>query len=185
MPDGYFGRSRDECAVGQSVSVADPRHFRVYQATGLAMLRRMSGDAADPNAPVALVTMESRPPATDPLTESSGKELKHLLFEHLPIERQGQDMAWAMGAGGSPTPTPERFGRYVNRDNKLAASLKAQGLGIETTAYMGFESLVDVMMRVVDARSQVSSIVGVERIGLRYVLEARVPVGADGRIEWA
>jgi uncharacterized protein (TIGR04255 family) len=41
------------------------------------------------------------------------------------------------------------------------------------------------VMRVVDARSQVSSIVGVERIGLRYVLEVRVPVGVDGRIEWA
>ena len=40
-------------------------------------------------------------------------------------------------------------------------------------------------MRVVDARAQVSSIVGVERIGLRYVLEVRVPAGVDGRIEWA
>ena len=153
MLDSYFGRSRDERAVGHSASVADPRHFRVYPANGLAMLRRMSGPAADPNAPVALVTMEIRHPATDSLTESSSKELKHLLFEHLPIERQGQDMAWAMGAGGSPTPTPERFVRYVNRDNTLAASMKAQALVIETTAYTGFESLVDVMMRVVDAFS--------------------------------
>ena len=170
---------------GSLYPTADPRQFRVYPANGLAMLRRMSGDAADPNAPVALVTMEIRHPATDSLTESSSKELKRLLFEHLPIERQGQDMAWAMGAGGSPTPTPERFVRYVNRDNTLAASMKTQALVIETTAYTSFESLVDVMMGVMDARSQVSSIVGVERIGLRYVLEVRVPVGADGGIEWA
>jgi uncharacterized protein (TIGR04255 family) len=149
------------------------------------MLRRMSGDAADPNAPVALVTLEIRHPATDSLTESSSKELKSLLFEYLPIERQAQDMAWAMGPGGSPTPNPERFGRYVNRDNTLAASMKNQALVIETTAYTNFESLLDVAMRVMDARSQVSSIVGVERIGLRYVLEIRVQVDADGRIEWA
>ena len=149
------------------------------------MLRRMSGDAASPSAPVALVTLEIRHPATDSPTESSSKELKDLLFEYLPIERQGQDMGWAMGPGGSPTPNPERFARYVNRDNTLAASMKTQALVIETTAYTSFESLVDVTMRVMDARTQVSSIVGVERIGVRYVLEARVPVGADGRIEWA
>jgi uncharacterized protein (TIGR04255 family) len=40
-------------------------------------------------------------------------------------------------------------------------------------------------MQVVDARVQVSSIVGVERIGVRYVLEVRVPVGVNGRIEWS
>jgi uncharacterized protein (TIGR04255 family) len=157
----------------------------VYATNGLAMLRRMSGDAADPNAPVALVTLEIRHPATDSLTESSSKELKSLLFEYLPIERQAEDMAWAMGPGGSPTPTAERFVRYVNRDNTLAASIKTPALVIETTAYTSFESLLDVTMRVMDARSQVSSIVGVERIGLRYVVEIRVPVDADGRIEWA
>jgi uncharacterized protein (TIGR04255 family) len=158
---------------------------RVCPPNGLAMLRTMSVDAAHPNAPVALVTMEIRHPATDSLTESSRGELKHLLVEDLPIERQGQDMAWTMGAGGSPTPTAERFARYVNRDNTLAASMKTQAVVIETTAYTNFESLVDVVMRVVDARSQVSSIVGVERIGLRYILEVRAPAGVDGRIEWS
>src|SRR6201998_891826 len=151
------------------------------------MLRKMSVDAAYPNAPVALVTMEIRHPAADSLNESSSSsaELKRLLSETLPIERQAQDVAWAMGAGGSPTPAAERFVRYVNRDNTLAASMKTQAVVIETTAYTNFDALVDVVMRVIDARSQFSSLVGVERLGLRYVLEVRVPVGADGRIEWA
>jgi uncharacterized protein (TIGR04255 family) len=159
----------------------------VWPSTGLAMLRKMSVDAAYPNAPVALVTMEIRHPATDSLSESSSSsaELKRLLSEHLPIERQAQDVAWAMGAGGSPTPAAERFVRYVNRDNTLAASMKTQAIVIETTAYTNFDALLDVVMRVIDARSQVSSLVGVERLGLRYVLEIRVPVGVDGRIEWS
>jgi uncharacterized protein (TIGR04255 family) len=156
----------------------------VSPSNGLAMLRNMSVDAANPNAPVALVTMEIRHPATDSLTESSSAELRRVLAEHLPIERQAQDVAWGMGAGGSPTPTAERFVRYVNRDNTLAASMKTQAVVIETTAYSNFEELVDLMMRVIDARSQISSIVGVERLGLRYVLEVRVPVGVDGRVEW-
>src|SRR3974390_1834237 len=124
------------------------------------MLRRMSVEAAYPNAPVALVTMEIRHPATDSLNESSSGELKRLLADHLPIERQAQDVAWAMAAGGSPTPTAERLVRYVNRDNTLAASMKNQAIVIETTAYSNFEALVDIVMRVIDARSQVSWIVG-------------------------
>ena len=129
--------------------------------------------------------MEIRHPATDSLTESTSRELKHLLADSLPIERQAQDMSWGMVApGAAPTPTAERFVRFVNRDNTLAASMKSQAIVIETTNYTTFESLRDIAMRVVDARAQVSSLVGVERIGLRYVLEIRVPVGVDGRVEW-
>ncbi len=145
----------------------------------------MSVDAGRPNAPVALVTMEIRHPATDSLTESSSEDLKRLLIDYLPIERQAHDVAWVMGAGGTPTPTAERFVRYVNRDSTLGVSMKTQAIVVETTAYSNFETLLDVVMHVVDARAQVSSIVGVERIGLRYTFEVRVPVGVDGHIEWA
>jgi len=62
--------------------------------------------------------------------------------------------------------------------------LKNQAIVIETTAYSNFETFRDIVMQVVDARSQVSSIVGLERIGLRYVLEIRVPMGVDGRVDW-
>src|ERR1700744_4354688 len=149
------------------------------------MLRGMSIESVSPNAPVALVTMEVRHPATDALNESTSGELKRLLAEHLPIERQAQDVAWGMGPGGQAQPTAERFNRYVNRDNTIAASMKNQAITIETTAYTTFETLCETVMRVIDARAQVSSIVGVERVGLRYVLEVRVPQGVDGRIEWA
>jgi uncharacterized protein (TIGR04255 family) len=149
------------------------------------MLRKMTVEAASsPNAPVALVTMEIRHPATDSLADSSSADLRRALADLLPIERQAQDVAWSMGAGGSPAPAAERFVRYVNRDNTLAASMKTQAVVLETTAYTNFETLLEVVMRVIEARSQVSEIVGVERLGLRYVLEVRVPVGVDGRIEW-
>ncbi len=149
------------------------------------MLRDVSVDPAWQNAPAALVTMEIRHPATDSLTESSSRELKRLLGDELPIERQAQDVAWGVGPAGGPAPAAEQFVRYVNRDGTLAASIRSQAVVIETTAHSTFEALSDVAMRVVDARSQVSSIVGVERIGLRYLLEIRVPLGADGRIDWA
>lgn len=148
------------------------------------MLREVSVDPSRQNAPVALVTMEIRHPATDALTEGSSRELKRFLADELPIERPAQDVTWGMGPGGSPVPTAENFVRYVNRDSTLAASIKTQAVVVETTAYNGFESLCAVAMRVVDARAQVSSIVGVERIGLRYLLEIRIPADEHGRIEW-
>ncbi|ACC43253.1 MULTISPECIES: TIGR04255 family protein [Mycobacterium] len=150
------------------------------------MLPEMNPDGVQPNAPVALVTAEIRHPATDSLTESSSRELKHLLINDLPIERQAQDVSWGMTApGAAPTPVADRFVRYGNRDNTVSASLKNQAIVVETSAYSSFDNFCDILLRVADARAQVSSIVGVERIGLRYVLEIRVPAGVDGRIAWS
>lgn len=138
-----------------------------------------------PNAPVALVTMEIRHPATEMPNETTSREFRQSLGDLLPIERQAQDVAWGMGVGGQATPTAERFVRYDNRDNTVSASMKTQATLVETSAYTTFDSLCETVMRVIDARARVSSIVGVERVGLRYVIEVRVPVGVDGRIEWA
>lgn len=145
----------------------------------------MSVDAAQPSATVTLVTMEIRHPATDSLMDASRRELKRLLADLMPIELPAQDVVWALGANGSPTPTAEHFVRYIDRDATLAASIKGQAIAIETSAYSDFETLLGVAMRVVDARAEVSSIAGVERIGLRYIIEVRVPGDEDGHVEWA
>ncbi|MFV0496221.1 TIGR04255 family protein [Mycobacterium sp.] len=142
-------------------------------------------DEAQPKAPVALVTMEIRHPSTDALTESSRREVKQALAADLPIERQAQDVQWGTTAAGQPPqPVADRFVRYSDRNNTTAASLKNQAIVVETTAYTNFDAFLEIAKRVVDARSQVSPIVGIERIGLRFVLEVRVPAGVDGRIEW-
>lgn len=66
------------------------------------MLPEINQNGVQPNAPVALVTMEIRHPATDSLTESASREIKHLLINDLPIERQAQDVSWGMTAPGAP-----------------------------------------------------------------------------------
>ncbi|OOK70635.1 hypothetical protein BZL30_6442 [Mycobacterium kansasii] len=48
--------------------------------------------------------MEIRHPATDSLTESTSRELKHLLINDLPIERQAQDVSWGVTAPGAARP---------------------------------------------------------------------------------
>lgn len=68
------------------------------------MLPETNQDEVQPNAPVALVTVEIRHPTTDSLTESANRELKHLLINDLPIERQAQDVSWGMTAPVEPPP---------------------------------------------------------------------------------
>lgn len=137
------------------------------------------------NAPIALATIEIRHPTTDPLTSSESRELKRLLAETLPIERPGQDSAWAIvPPATTPTQTGERFARHLNRDGTASATIKTQATIIESTAYPGFEGFAELMLQVAEARNQVSSIVGVERVGLRYVHEIRVPGGVGGSIDW-
>ena len=145
----------------------------------------MSVDATQSDAPVALVTAEIRHPATDSLTDAASAALKALIADQLPIQRQAQDAAWAMGPSGSPTLTTERFVRYVNRDGTLAASMRSQAISVETTAYSDFGTLLEVVTLVLDGRAEVSPIVAVERVGLRYVVELRPPADGDGPVEWA
>ncbi|MBY0442402.1 MAG: TIGR04255 family protein, partial [Mycobacteriaceae bacterium] len=117
------------------------------------------------NAPIALATIEIRHPTTDPLTSSESRELKRLLAETLPIERPGQDSAWAIvPPATTPTQTGERFARHLNRDGTTSATIKTQATIIESTAYPGFEAFCELMLQVAEARNQVSSIVGVERV---------------------
>ena len=62
-------------------------------------------------------------------------------------------------------------------------SLRAEAIVIETTRYVRWEDLRALVADVLDARNQVGDVDGVERVGLRYVDEIRVP-GAPAD-EWA
>lgn len=138
------------------------------------------------NAPIALATIEIRHPTTDSLTSSESRELKRLLVDALPIERPGQDSAWAIvPPATTPTQTGERFVRHLNRDGTASATIKTQATIIESTAYTGFEGLAELMLRVSEARNQVAPIIGLERIGLRYVYEIRVPGGMVSGVDWS
>jgi uncharacterized protein (TIGR04255 family) len=145
----------------------------------------MKEDEVYPNAPVVLVTMEIRhPPA--PLTASENQALKRLLADTLPIERTGQDLSFAIvGPSAPPTTTVEQFVRYVNRESTMAAAIKKQAIIVETSVYNGWQSFCELLMLVVEARAEISSIIGVERVGLRYIDEIRVPEGPDGTIHWS
>lgn len=138
-----------------------------------------------PGAPVALVALEIRHPTADPLTPTESRAIKKLIGDYLPIERGGQ-ISTVEGILGGPTsaPTVERFPRYFNRETTMAVSLKREALVVEASNYPGWLVFQRLVMMAVHARMQIAPVAGIERVGLRYIDEVRIP-GQDDPPDWA
>jgi uncharacterized protein (TIGR04255 family) len=137
-----------------------------------------------PGAPVVLVALEIRHPTADPLTPTESRAIKKLIGDDLPIERGGQ-ISTVESVLGGPTsaPTVEHFPRYFNRESTVAVSLKREALVVEVSNYPGWQKFHSLVMKAVHARMQIAPVVGIERVGLRYIDELRIP-GQDPP-DWA
>jgi uncharacterized protein (TIGR04255 family) len=141
-----------------------------------------------PNAPLVLVALEVRHPTADLLTHAQRLEIKRRLAAHVPIMRTGQlTQVTAVQTAGAPTAPPEvrieEFPRYFSRDNTMAVSVRAEALVIETTRYLQWEQLRALAVEVLEARQDIGGVDGVERVGLRYINEIRVP--GEAVHDWA
>ena len=138
-----------------------------------------------PNAPLVLVALELRhPPATEPLSMSQQRLLKDLLSGRLPIMRRAQQINFEITAIGAvpPVSTTEEFPRFSNRDGTMAVSMRTSSIVIEASQYDGWDDFRLLALEAFSARMQVAPVDGVERIGLRYIDEIRVP---DVPPEWS
>jgi uncharacterized protein (TIGR04255 family) len=72
----------------------------------------------------------------------------------------------------------EHFPRFMNREGTISISVRKEALVIEASDYPGWETFSEMAARALAARTEVAPVVGVERIGLRYIDEIRVPNGA-------
>lgn len=69
-----------------------------------------------------------------------------------------------------------------SRDSTLCVSFREGGIVVETTRYRGWEQMRRLVDEVLHARQEVGDLDGVERVGLRYIDELRVP--DQGDINW-
>lgn len=138
-----------------------------------------------PNAPLVLVSFELRHPETDPLTPQQRALFKDLLSDALPVMRTQQTSTQTIEFGPSgavPQIHSEEHPKYFDRKMTVAASLLRGSTLVETTQYPGWEDFYALIMKVCDARNQVSPVDGIERIGLRYIDEIRIPYSENP--EW-
>ena len=146
-----------------------------------------------PNAPVVLTALEVRHPSAGSLSPAQQRDLKQFLRKELPILRNAQvatvEGTLTLGsAQENPLVRVEKFPKYFSRDNTTALSVRDSAFVIETTRYSGWEAFRNLVFWVINARFEVGEVDGVERVGLRYIDEIRVPdlveTGWNGWAPW-
>jgi uncharacterized protein (TIGR04255 family) len=138
-----------------------------------------------PNAPVVLVALELRHPTAEPLSRAAQVKMKQLLGRRLPLPRQATmtNIQATLGAV-QPEVTTETAPQYVSRDRTMAVTFRSQAIIVETTRYARYERFRDVVALAVEARQAVEPVAGIERLGLRYINEIRVPDVEDRLTSW-
>lgn len=134
-----------------------------------------------PNAPVALVILEVKHPAAATLDAGSMAAIKAELSDTVPIQRSenGVEVNFQNGEHNVTT-----FQKLVSRDLHTCVTFGPESFVVETTLYKGWASFKALAERVLAARQEVAPVDGVERIGLRYIDEIRVPDASGDWSRW-
>ncbi|ETD34419.1 TIGR04255 family protein [Williamsia sp. D3] len=139
----------------------------------------MPSNPVYPNPPIAIVILEVRHPVAE-LSNPAMAFLKNALQEYTPIEQTDTGLEIDVQKGEQ---RPVSIRKLVSRDRHTVVTPRPDALVIETTDYRGWEWFVGVAEAALSARHEVAPVDGVERIGLRYIDEVRVP--DDEPIDWS
>jgi uncharacterized protein (TIGR04255 family) len=137
------------------------------------------------NAPVVLVALEVRHPNTGSLSQNQQRSIKSALASDLPIHGTGQltKLEGVFSETSTPSLSIESFPKYFSRDKTISASFRETAIVLETTRYLGWDRLSALAIRTLEARIAAGGVDGVERLGIRFVNEIRVPSPAE--TDWA
>lgn len=138
-----------------------------------------------PSAPLQLVAAELRYPMSPRLSTSDAlSELHLLLSDTLPIPEPMTEQAVAFAPDSQPAVTAQQFFRLTNREKTLSATFWPVRTTVEATDYRYYEQFRELIERVVFALTSYSAPVGLERVGLRYIDEIRVPSVTQRPGDW-
>lgn len=131
--------------------------------------------------PLALAVLEIRYPAlTDGVYRKAHLRLREDLRDDFPlveyITENEVEVAVGGPVGASSVINRRTYPRFTTRDRTSACVVKDAALVVETTTYAGWElSFRPLIDRVISAFRKNVTPDGVNRIGLRYIDEIRVP----------
>ncbi len=139
-----------------------------------------------PNAPVELVVVEVRFPDSARLRRPETLDALQLALEDiLPIRRVEQTTTVEVPLkGATVSGQHEQVPRLLDRTATTSAAIRPTALTVETTDYRDFATFRDVIRRCSAALSEQQAAPGVERVGLRYIDEIRIPDTIDDAASW-
>lgn len=139
-----------------------------------------------PNAPVALTVMEIKHPQSDFLSRGDLAGIKQKL-EHIAPLQKAEDVAQVqmiVNPGAPPYSTSKNMTlhRFSTRDKRTSITYSIESVVVETTDYINWTWFRHFVEVAVSVRQEISPVDGIERVGLRYIDEIRVP--GDGSVDW-
>jgi uncharacterized protein (TIGR04255 family) len=141
-----------------------------------------------PNAPLALVAAEIRFTDAARLRQQQTKDAVTIaLEERFPFAEpfQRAEVNLNLVPGGTQPQIQELLGVVLkNVSNTETLTIMSQSLTYETTAYSNFERLLEAVTAACDALDAAKVRPAVQRIGLRYIDEVRVPDPVTDARQW-
>jgi uncharacterized protein (TIGR04255 family) len=141
-----------------------------------------------PNAPLALVAAEIRFTDAARLRQQRTKdEVTIALEERFPFAEplQRAEVKLNLGPGGTQPQIQERLGVVLKNANSTETlTIMSQSLTYETIAYSSFEELLEAVAAACAALDAAKVRPAVQRIGLRYIDEVRVPEPVTDVRQW-
>jgi len=142
-----------------------------------------------PNAPLALVAAEIRFTDAARLRQQETKDQVAIALEgRFPFAEplQHGEVTLNLGPGGAQPQIQQRLGVVLkNASSTETLTLMSESLTYETTAYSHFDELLDAVRAACDALVAAKVRPAVQRVGLRYIDEVRVPETISDVREWA
>ena len=134
-----------------------------------------------PNAPIVLVAVEVRHPVCEPLDRKQVAELSARIKKLLPLPGEIDEVSVVVQSGASSFPMPSQttastWPRWTSRNKRTALTVRHDSLVLETTEYGSYERVRGLLELALEGRLAAGVPAGVERVGLRYIDEVRVPL---------
>lgn len=138
-----------------------------------------------PSAPLEFVACEIRVPTAPKLVRNDTFEaLTDALRDDFPIPDEEQIQTFPVIGGKDGGVETERRYRFLSRERTASAVVARNAITVETTDYQEFDDFRALVLTVADAVATTTNIVGIERIGLRYIDEVRVPDEIRDASDW-
>ena len=140
-------------------------------------------------APLVYVVAQLRHPALPaPLSTDQVDVISRSVRADLPLFEKADTLEVQLGFGPGGATQEHRQQEtcvFRSRDRSTSLTVGRDSFALETTRYTGWTSFRRLLSLIVEARLAAGPIAGVERFGLRYVDDIRVPPEADGSIDWS
>jgi len=131
--------------------------------------------------------LEIKHPSSDFLSRGDLAGIKQQLEHVAPLQKAEDVSEFQMVVnGGNPPLSNSRnitVHRFSARDKRTSITYGSESILVETTDYVNWTWFRDLAVKAVAVRQEIAPVDGLERIGLRYIDEIRVPV--VGVVDWA